>query len=191
MKYSRFVIVLLLACLALYLVACSAKPTDQIARTEKAREQAQTEHAQVFAAEDWGAAEQAWTEAQAKIAAEKWGDSNLLLLRAQKRFEKARDLAKGKREDTIREIQGLQKTVGLRCKALKDAINASGKKLNAARKKELEDACQGTEEKMAKVAKQLEGGQYNDAKFLAQTTLREVWESQKQLESYTGSKLGF
>ncbi len=188
MKCSRFIYLLIVMTLAFVIFACSGKPVEQIQLTEKAMQQAKDEHAEEFAPEDWKAADTAWRDAQTKIEQQKWGDSTTLLLKAKTRFEKARDLAKGKRAAAIQEIEGTKVTAEKRCKALKDALEAGGKKLSAAKRKEFEEACKSAEEKIANVATKLQNGQYNDARYLAQSTLREVWEAQKELDGLTGKK---
>ena len=188
MKYSRFFYLLIVLTLAFLVFACSGKPVEQIQMTEKAMQQAKDEHAEEFAPEDWKVGETAWNDAQSKIEKEKWGEATTALLKAKTRFEKARDVAKGKRAAAIQEIEGTKTTAEKRCKALKESLEASGKKLSAAKRKEFEEACKSAEEKIAKVATQLQNGQYNDAKYLAGSTLREVWEAQKELDSLTGKK---
>ncbi len=188
MKCSRLFYLLVVLSLALLVLGCSARPVDQIQRAEKAMEQAKAEHAEEFAAEDWKAGDDAWRSAQAKLEQEKYGEATTLLLKAQTRFEKARGIAKGKREDAIKEIKNTQKTAELRCKALKDDLEKVGKKLPAAKRKEFEDACKTAEDKISKVTVQLDAGQYSDAKMTAGTTLREIWEAQKELEKVTGKK---
>jgi len=188
MKCSRLFFLATLLSLALLFVACSAKPVDQIQRAEKARVAAQAEKAEEFAPEDWKAGDDAWRSANTKIEQEKYGEATTLLLKAQTRFEKARDIAKGKREDTIKEITNNRTTAELRCKTLKSELEKAAKKLPAAKRKEFEEACKNAEEKIAKVQAQLDSHQYSDAKMTAGTALREIWEVQKELEKATGKK---
>jgi len=188
MKCSRLFFLFLVLSLAFLIFACAGKPVEQIQKTEKAMEQAKAEHAEEFAPEDWKAGEDAWRSASAQLDAQKYGDAATTLLKAQTRFTKARDIAKGKREEAIKEIKNTQKTAEMRCKALHDDLDKSGKKLTAAKRKEFEDACKAADEKIAKVNTQLQNGQYNDAKYLAGSTLREVWEAQKELEKAIGKK---
>ncbi len=188
MKCSRLFFLLIVLALALFIVGCSTKPVDQIQSAEKAMAQAKAEHAEEFAPEDWKAGEDAWRTANARVDAGKYGEATTLLLKAQTRFQKARDIAKGKREDTIKEIKNNKTTAELRCKALKADLEKAGKKLPAAKRQEFEDACKAAEEKIAKVQVQLDGGQYSDAKMTVGTTLREIWEAQKELEKATGKK---
>jgi hypothetical protein len=60
--------------------------------------------------------------------------------------------------------------------------------LPAAQKKTFEDSCKEIDQKLSQVKTKLDGGEYQDAKFLAQTTLRQVWETQKELEGALGGK---
>ena len=151
-------------------------------------QQAQAEHADFFVPEDWRAAEQVWKDAQAKLDQRKYGDANLLLLKTKTRFEKAGDLAKVKRADAVREIGGLQGTIELRCKGLKSSIDRNGRRLATKQKRGLEETCKSVEEKLVKIKTLLGQGQYQDAKSLAQTTLREVYEGEKVLGTYLGGK---
>lgn len=185
MKYSRIVYLLVVLFVAFYFSGCAGRPVEMIDKTEKAAEQARAEHADEFAPEDWRAAEQAWKDAQARLDQEKWGEANTALLRAKTRYEKARDIAQGKREDAIREITGYRTTAELRTKTLREAIEQNAARLGA-KKKSLEDSCKDLDEKIAKVKTQLDNGQYNDAKYLAQTTMREVWEVQQELDKLVG-----
>ena len=188
MKFSRLIYLCLVLSLAFFVFACSGKPVEYIERTEKAMQQAKEEHAEDFAAEDWKAGEESMRAAQGLLEKEKWGEATTALLRAKSRFEKARDVAKGHRAAAIQEIEGTKKTAEMRCKALKDALDASGKKLAAAKRKEFEEACKSADETIAKVGTQLQNGQYGDAKLLAGSTLREVWEVQKELDGLVGKK---
>jgi len=188
MNCSRLISLLFLLSLALCLAACSVRPTEQIERAEKAKKQATDEHADFFAPDDWKAAETSYNDAQKKLDQGSYGDAQTLLLRAKTRYEKARDLAKGKREDAVREIKGIQGTADARCKALKEGIDKNSKKLSAKRKGELEAACKELEEKIAKSKTSLANEKFDDAKYQAQTALREVWEAQKDLESAVGGK---
>jgi len=182
-----FIISLFLTLTLMFLFAgCSSRPDDQIARAEDAMKKAQEQHAEYFAPEDWSAAKQAWDQAQAKLEKKSYGEANTLLLKAQTRFRKAGDIATGKRQDAIREIEGLQKTAELRCKVLKEAMEKG--KLPAAKKKTFEENCKDIEQKLSQIKTKLDGGEYQESKYLAQTTLRQVWEAQKELEGALGGK---
>ena len=188
MKFSRLIYLCLVLSFAFFIFACSGKPVEYIEKTEKAMQQAKTEHAEEFASDDWKTGEEDMRTAQGLIEKEKWGDATKALLKAKAHFEKARDVAKGKRAVAIREIGDTQKVAESRCKVLKEALAANSKKLSAAKRKEYEDACKAADEKIAKVSTQLQNGQYGDAKLLAGSTLREVWEAQKELDGMIGKK---
>jgi len=188
MKYSRPTNCLLLLFLALFVLGCSGRPVEQIEKTERAMQQAKTEHAEEFATTEWKDGEKAWQDAQGFLDKEKWGDANIALLKAKTRFEKARDIAKGKRQDAIKEIQNLQKTIELRCQTLKANLEKNAAKLAKKRRDELEASCKEIEDKAATVKTKLEREEYYDSKFLAQQTLRQVWETEKDLESALGGR---
>ncbi len=188
MKFSRFCYFCLILTLVFFAFACAGKPVDSIEKTQAAMDQAKAEHAEEFAPTEWKTGEEDWRAAQSLLDKEKWGEASTALLKAKGHFEKAREQAKGKRAAAIQEIEGTKGTAEKRCKALKDTLEAEGKKLPAAKRKEFEEACKTAEEKIAKVGTQLQNGQYSDAKFLAGSTLREVWEAQKELEGLIGKK---
>jgi hypothetical protein len=181
MKYSRLLL-LLIPVLVIGMYGCSGKPTEQIEKTEKAQAAAKAEYADQFAQDDWRAAEQAFGEAQGYIAKEKWGDATRVLLKAKTRYEKARDLAHNKKDAKIQEISGKQTTLEKRAKTLKDALDAGGAKITAAKKQLAEEVYKGVEEKLAKISTQLKNGQFQDADYLAGSTLREVWEATQEIE---------
>jgi hypothetical protein len=150
-------------------------------------EQAKAEYAETFAAEEWSTADAAWKEAQAKLDAKKYTEALPKLLKAQQGFQKARNIAEGRREAAITQIKGDQKASELRCKLLKDNL-ATAKKLKADKKKELEDICKGVDERVAKITNLLDQANYNDAKSLASNTLREVYEAEVKLKGYLAGK---
>lgn len=186
MRHSNYVYLFLVVVLGLCLASCSGRPVAQIERTEQAREQAKAEAAQEFATEDWNSAEAAYGEAQRMLEQKKWREADARLLKAMTGYQKARDIAKGRREDTIRRIQNNQKTVELRAKALQELYRSNLGKFSAARRKHLEETWKAFEEKIATMSRQLEQGRYSDAEFLAGRTLREIWELRQELEKVTG-----
>ena len=175
--------------LGLLLAACSGRPEAQISRTEQALQQAQEERAQEFAPEEWGPAEEAHSKAQTMLEQKKWGEASARLLKAQSGFQKARDVAKRKRADFIRDIQSTQGTAEDRYKTIQEFYKANLSRIPSARRKGLEDTCKGIDEKLAKVTSQLGQGQYRDAKLLAGNVLNEVLGTQQELEKLTGRKV--
>jgi hypothetical protein len=186
MKRSFIIPLLPMLTLMFLFAGCSTRPDDQIARTEDAMKKAQEEHADYFAPEDWSAAKEAWDQAQQKLQKKSYGEATTLLLKAQTRFRKAADIAGSKRQAAIREIEGFQETAEKRCKVLKEALEKG--KLSAAKRKAFEENCKEIDQKLSQVKTRLDGGEYQEAKYLAQTTLRQVWEAQKELESSLGGK---
>lgn len=187
MRYFHRFHLLFLPLLVFVISGCSPRPTAQIERAQKAMDQAKAEHAETFAGEEWSTANAAWQEAQERLDAKKFTEAIPKLLKAQQGFQKARDIAEGRREAAITQIKGDQKASELRCKMLKDNL-AAAKKLRADRKKELESACAGVEEKIAKITTLLDQANYNEAKNLASSTLREVYEAEVKLKGYTSGK---
>ncbi len=180
MRYARLVLFSLSLSLTLALAGCSSKPTEQLELAQKAMDQAKEQHAEEFAPADWKNAQQAWEDAQSLIAKQKYADAGSLLLRAKSRFEKARDIAKSKRDDLRREIDGMQKTIDTRYGSLKTGLSAA--KLPPSVKKSLDESCGNIDRAIQKLHTELEQGEYSQAKYTAQTTMRQVYEAEKEVE---------
>lgn len=180
MKYSHVLVSLGILTLAVFAAGCASKPTEMIEQTELARQQAQAEHAEQFALNDWNEAEKAWDQAAQKLEAESYGEAYTLLLKAKTRYNKAKELAAGQRAQAIKDIEGLQNTAKVRCDKLKESIAA--KRLSSSKKKEMEEEVTQIEQQIAQISDQVEKGQYNDAKFLASKTLRRIWEAEQTLK---------
>jgi len=166
-------LVLLLCC-----YACG-KPTEQIANAQKAFDQAKEQHAEEFAAKEWNDAMQAWNQAQAALSKESYGEAGTLLLKAKSRFEKTRDIAKGRREDLLRQVTGLQKTIDIRYNTMKNNLQAA--KLSAKQKKEFEESCKEIDQSIEKLKSQINAGDLTPAKYTGDTTLRSVYETEKSI----------
>jgi hypothetical protein len=178
MKSRRYLIaiglVLLLLC-----VACG-QPTEQIQLAQKAMDQAKEQRAEEFAAKEWSDAMQAWNQAQAALAKNSYSESSAALLKAKTRFEKARDIAKGRREELLREVTGLQKTIDIRYNGVKTNLQTA--KISAKQKKEIEDSCKEIDQAIEKLKSQINSGDLSPAKYTAQTTLRAVYDAEKMLQ---------
>lgn len=180
MKYSYLVLISLSLLLFVTFSGCSSKPVEQIELAQKAMDEAKEQHAEEFAQADWKNAQQAWEDAQTLIAKQKYADAGTLLLRAKSRFEKARDIARSKREDLRREIDGMQKTIETRYGSLKTAMAAA--KLPPTIKKSLDESCGSIDKAIEKLRTELGQGEYSQAKYTAQTTMRQVYEAEKEIE---------
>jgi hypothetical protein len=185
MRRAPMLVLVPILSLVLWVVACSTRPTDQIERTESARKQAVEAEAEFFAPTEWQAADQAYQESKAAVDKQDWGASASLLLRAESRFRKARDIGKGKRDFAVKEIADLKSTAEKRCATLKENIDKNSAKLGS-KKGEFEEICKAVDEKIAKVGLQLEGKHYGDAKVSAGTALRDIWEGEKKLDEALG-----
>ncbi len=171
-----------LLALGLVLLLCflgCGQPTEQIQLAQKAMDQAKEQRAEEFAAKEWNDAMQAWNQAQAALAKGSYSESSTALLRAKSRFEKARDIAKGRREDLLKQVTGLQKTIDLRYTAMKNNVTAA--KLSAKQKKEFEDSCKEIDQAIEKMKSQVNSGDLTPAKFTGDTTLRNIYETEKSL----------
>ncbi|MBP1596261.1 MAG: hypothetical protein H6Q05_1638 [Acidobacteria bacterium] len=179
MKCSYLVRLMIVLSLALFMSACASRPTEMIDLTEKARQEATDEHADQFAMEEWSAAEKDWQDASAKLDAEEWGDAYPLLLRAKGHYNRARDLAKGKREAAIKKIDGILQPLKLRLQRdLKD--DPAIKRLTGARKADFDAQVKQIEDNILQIGEQLKNAEYSDAENLAGRTLRQVHEVQQE-----------
>ena len=174
-------------CLTLAFYGCGSRPEEQLALAQKAMDQAKEQRAAEFAPAEWRNAEDAWQKAQALLASESYGEAQTLLVSAKSRFERAHDIAKSKRDDIRKEIQGMEGTIDLRYKSLKE--NISRAKLTSARKQGLTDSCAAIDKNIDKIKSEMEQGNYSRARETAQATLRQVYEAEKELLSHvTGKK---
>jgi uncharacterized protein DUF4398 len=186
MKHARRTCALAL-CLVFF-GACSSKPVEQLNLAQKAMDQAKEQHAAEFAQNEWRAAEQAWEQAKQLYAKEQYGEAGSLFVTAKSRFEKARNVAKSKRDAVLREVQNMQKTIDLRYKGLKSNMTAAEGKLSGAVKKSLEESCKDIDKAVDKLKGDIEQGDYTAAKTTAQTTIRMVYDAEKELEQAVSGK---
>lgn len=177
MKDTRVMFLIFAFSLLLY-AGCATRPTELIQQTERAREEAKEAYADQFALEDWSAAEKAWGQAEDALAKEDYGQASTFLLRAKERYGKARDLASGKKEMALKEIESNKTGASIRLKNLVE----SAAKLPAARRKQLEARAKEIEGKLAQVDEHIKKGEFNDAKVLAARTFREVWELEQEFK---------
>ncbi len=180
MKHPRLLAIALLVLSSLLYHGCSSPPTEQIQAAEKSMQQAREFHAEEFAPSDWKNAQQAWNDAQGLIAKQKYGDATPLLIRAKSRFDKARDIARAKREDLRREIEGKRKTIDTRYGSLRSTM--AGENLSAATRKSLIESCKEIDIGIDKLKTALDQGDYTVANNTAMTTLRQVYEAEKEVE---------
>jgi hypothetical protein len=158
-----------------------------IDKTEKAMQEAKAEHADFFAQEDWKAAEQAYAQANTLLDQQKWTEANTALLKAMTRYNKAQDLAKGKKEAFVKTVQNNQTTIEKRYQELKTKVAAA--KLSAAQKKTFEEACKQIDDSIAKIPTQLNQGQFSEADTLARMTLRKIWEVEQDIPGLATKKV--
>ena len=171
MMNSRLMFLMIALLLSLCL-ACASRPTELIQQTETARQEAKDAFADQFAVEDWSAAEKAWGQAEDALQKEDYGGANTHLLRAKSRYAKAKELALGAKEETVKKIDIQKMGANKRLETLLEA-NA---KLTGAKRKELDDAAQGIKDKLAKVDELVKDGSFNEALLSAQRIFREVYD---------------
>ena len=174
--------------LTLFVSACASRPDEQLNLAQKAMDQAKAEHASEFAPADWEAAQQSWNQAQGLLEKQSYSEAGTLLAKSKARFEKARNVAKSKRDALMKEIQGQQKAIELRYKSLKADLDANAAKLSAPRKKSLEDSCKDIDKGIEKGQAEVEQGAYTEAKNTVQMTIRKVFEAERELQGYLSKK---
>lgn len=189
MRRSRLLFLPSITILALWAASCSERSAETVRLAEKAKEQARAVQAAEFAPADWKSAEEIRANAQAMLDGNRHREAMALLLKAKTRYEKARDIASARREALRREVEALQKTADLRCKGVDARLQDPRVKLSAVQRKRLEDACNEIHGRIAAISAQLEEGELAEAKLSAQTTLRRVWEMEKQLAGYINQRV--
>jgi hypothetical protein len=177
MKSSRVTFLLIALALLLY-AGCASRPTELIQQTEQARQEAKDAYASQFAMEDWSAGEKAWGQAEDALQKEDYGQATTDLYRAKSRYTKAREIAQGQKEATLRKIDGAKNAAAIRLKTVLE--NAA--KLSASKRKEIEASAQTLQGDLAKIDEQLKNGEFSDADLLSQRTLRSVWELEQQMK---------
>jgi hypothetical protein len=188
MCYTRTISLLLGACLAWAVTACSSKPDEQMAQAQKAQDQAKEQRASDYAASEWKNATQAWDQAKLAYDKGRYGEAGTQFLTAKSRFEKARAVAKSKRDAELREIQGLQKAIDIRYTKLKGAIESSGPRLSTGVRKSLDETCREVDKGVDKAKSEVEQGEYATALKAAQEAMRQVYSGEKELEAAAGGK---
>ncbi len=187
MKHKRLVLIAQFFLLSWMLAGCSSEPVEQLQLAQKAMDQAKEQHAEEFAPTDWKTALQAWEDAHALMSKQKYGEAGPLLLRAKSRFDKARDIARAKREDLRREIEGMQKTLDSRYASLKAGVESS--KMSSAARKSMNETCREIGQEIEKTRAQFDQGDYAQTRSMVTTVMRRVYEAEKALEkSGTGAK---
>ena len=163
---------------------CASRPDEQIQLAEAAKKEAMEQRAPNLAPGDWQKAEEAWTEAQELLLAEQFASASTALLRAKSRFEKARDIAKSKRDVILRDARNMEKTVGVRYGRFKEEME--GSRLSSKEKKSLEELCLEIEKGIEQFKAFFDEGDYTAARDGTNSTMRMVVEAEKTLNKYTG-----
>lgn len=180
MKYSHQISTLILLSLALLFIGCASEPTEQIEQTETARSEAVAQSADQFATDEWSAAEAAWNDAATALENKDYRDARTHLLRAVTNYRKARDIAQGKKEALIKEVEGLKTAIEKRSQMLQESM--SEVRLSASRKKALEERFQDFDAKIKEIDEMIEAGAFEEAKNLAGRTIRSVYEAEQEFK---------
>jgi septation ring formation regulator EzrA len=96
------------------------------------------------------------------------------LLRAKSRFEKARDIARAKRDAMLKEVEGLQNTVDSRYQDLKAKLASA--RLSGALKKKLDVSLQEIEKTIQEAKSLVDGGDYIQARKSTESAMRLLFE---------------
>jgi hypothetical protein len=159
--------------------ACSSRPDEQLQLARTAMERAMEERAADFAPTDWSSAKEVWDEAQSALSKESFAEARTLLLRAKSRFEKAHEIAKSKRADFLREVEGLQRDLDTRFESYRSGLSVA--RLSAANKKKFGEVSRNIELAVQKVKDDLQGGDYVKARKSAEEAMRLIFESERNL----------
>jgi hypothetical protein len=103
---------------------CASRPEEGLKLAQKAMDEAKLEQAADFAPADWKSAQKAWDDAQGALEKQRYADAASLLTTSRSRFEKARTIAKAKREQARNEISLLQTAVNKRLGLLRNELDS-------------------------------------------------------------------
>lgn len=164
-------------------LSCASRPDEAIKLAQTAMEEAKQEEASDFAPGDWKSAQKAWDDAQTALAKQRYSEAATLLTTSKSRFEKARTIAKAKREDVRKEVSVMQNAVNMRFSALKNGITVS--KLSGKSMKDLNDSCQDVEAAIDKFNAEVLNDKLIQARPSGQAALHKLNEVEKKLASLT------
>ncbi len=171
-----------------WFLGCASRPEEAIKQAQKAMDEAKQEQAADFAPGDWKSAQAAWDEAQAALAKQSHGDAATHLVQAKNRFERARNIARAKRDDVRKDAGVLQSAVNQRFAAAKELFGSGrikGKALNA-----LKEPYQETEAVVEKVNGDMLNDRLLEAQTGAKAAMQKLDELQKKMASLD-KKLAF
>ncbi len=169
------------------MLGCASRPDEALKLAQDAMDAAKQESAADFAAADWKSAEKAWNDAQTALSSQRYTEAATLLTTARSRFEKARTIAKAKRDVVSQEVSMVQNTVNTRLSALKNRFEAS--KVTGKPKKELGDSLGDLELAVDKFNSEVLNGKLIEARASGQTALQKLNELEKSLSP--GSRINF
>ncbi len=169
-------------------LGCASRPEEAIKQAQKAMDEARQEQAADFAPGDWKSAQEAWDEAQAALGQQSYSDAKGHLARAKSRFEKARNIARAKREGVRNDIGALQSAVNQRFAAAKELFGSGrikGKALNA-----LKEPYRETEAAVERVNTEMLNDRLLQAQSEAKVAMQKLNDLQKKLAA-VDKRLGF
>jgi hypothetical protein len=166
--------------MALGWAGCASYPEQQLKLAQAAMEEAGKLQAEAFARANWEDAKKAWDEAQAQLSQQKYGLATASLTRAKSRFEKARDIAKAKREDVLEELKRSQLGINVNYTNLKTSMATA--RMSSTLKTAMEDCCRQIDGQVEKLTTEIDQGDYVKAQSTAKEALRLVSDAQTKLK---------
>jgi len=188
MKYlRRFPAEFALLFLAISSLSCASRPDEAIKLAQTAMQEAQQEQASDFAPGDWKSAQKAWDDAQTALTKQRYGEAATLLATSKSRFEKARTIAKAKREEVRKNVSTMQNTVNTRLNVLKNNISKS--KLSGKSLRDLNDSCREVEAAIDRFNTEVLDDKLIQARSSGQVALQKLNEVEKKLAPSTKSPI--
>jgi hypothetical protein len=170
----------ILAVLALgWFVGCASRPEEAIKQAQKAMDEAAAVQASQFAPGDWKSAQDAWDEAQKALSSQRYGEASGHLMQAKSRFEKARNVARSKRDVMKNEVGTLQGAVNRRFEAVKEVFGSG--KIRGKALKELDASYQDLQKSVEEMNTDMLNERFLEAKKKAEGVVLQLNELQKKV----------
>jgi hypothetical protein len=165
--------------LVVTLAGCASRPEEGIKLAQKAKDEAEREQAADFAPADWKSAQKAWDDAQAALEKQSYSEAASLLTTSRSRFEKARTIAKAKREQARNELSLLQTAVNRRLGVLRNGLESGA--IPAKTLRALRDDFQKVEVAVETFNTEMLNDQLLQAKSDGQKAMEELQKLEKQV----------
>ena len=173
MKYLlRFPAVIGILLPVVFMLGCASRPDEELKAAQAAMDAAKQEEAVEFASADWKNAMKAWDDAQSALSKQNYAEATTSLTTAKSRFDKARSIAKAKRDVVSKEVSLVQNTVNTRLSALKNRYETS--KITAKAKKDIDASFQDLEVAVDKFNGEVLNGKLVDARASGQLAMQKL-----------------